>query len=65
MAWWCFPVLGRMELFPTVVRFLHRQPAFVSPAYDERAPNKRLKLSARVNYGMNLSSARRSLSAIR
>ena len=28
-------------------------------------PNKRLKLAARVDYGMNLSSARRSLSAIR
>ena len=28
-------------------------------------PNKRLKLAARVGYGMNLSSARRSLSAIR
>jgi len=29
------------------------------------APNKRLKLAARVDYGMNLSSARRSLSALR
>jgi len=29
------------------------------------APNKRLKLPARVDCGMNLSSARRSLSAIR
>ena len=29
------------------------------------APNKRLKLAARGDYGMNLSSARRSLSAIR
>src|SRR5690349_14319305 len=28
-------------------------------------PNKRLKLTARADYGMNLSSARRSLSAIR
>ena len=28
-------------------------------------PNQRLKLTARVHYGMNLSSARRSLSAIR
>src|SRR6266705_5453124 len=28
-------------------------------------PNKRLKLTARVDYGMNRSSARRSLSAIR
>jgi hypothetical protein len=28
-------------------------------------PNKRLKLAARVDYGMSLSSARRSLSAIR
>ena len=28
-------------------------------------PNKRLKLAARVDCGMNLSSARRSLSAIR
>jgi len=31
----------------------------------EQPPNKRLKLAARVDYGMNLSSARRSLSAIR
>jgi hypothetical protein len=28
-------------------------------------PNKRLKVPARVDYGMNLFSARRSLSAIR
>jgi len=28
-------------------------------------PNMRLKLPARVDWGMNLSSARRSLSAIR
>ncbi len=28
-------------------------------------PNQRLKLAARVDCGMNLSSARRSLSAIR
>jgi len=28
-------------------------------------PNKRLKLAARIDKGMNLSSARRSLSAIR
>jgi len=28
-------------------------------------PNKLLKLAARVDYGMSLSSARRSLSAIR
>ena len=28
-------------------------------------PNKRLKLTARVDYGMSFSSARRSLSAIR
>ena len=28
-------------------------------------PNKRLKLAARVDYGMNPSSARRSLSAVR
>jgi len=28
-------------------------------------PNQRLKLTARVDLGMNLSSARRSLSAIR
>jgi hypothetical protein len=28
-------------------------------------PNKRLKLAARVDYGMNLFSPRRSLSAIR
>jgi hypothetical protein len=31
----------------------------------EAQPNKRLKLAARVDYGMNRSSARRSLSAIR
>jgi len=30
-----------------------------------RLPNKRLKLPARVNYGMTLSSAHRCLSAIR
>jgi len=30
-----------------------------------RAPNKRLKPAARVDYGMNCSSERRSLSAIR
>ena len=30
-----------------------------------RRPNKRLKLAARADCGMNLSSARRSLSAIR
>jgi hypothetical protein len=29
------------------------------------APNKRLKLSARADYGMSLSPARRTLSAIR
>ena len=34
--------------------------------WSERVrPNKRLKLAARVDCGMNLSSARRSLSAIR
>ena len=32
---------------------------------SEPRPNKRLKLAARVDEGMNLSSARRSLSAIR
>ena len=32
---------------------------------SDALPNKRLKLAARVNYGMSLSSARRSLSAIR
>ncbi len=31
----------------------------------EQLPNKRLKLAARVDWGMNLSSARRSLSAVR
>jgi hypothetical protein len=33
--------------------------------YESALPNTRLKLTARVDYGMNLSSARRSLSAIR
>jgi len=33
--------------------------------FTPAAPNMRLKLTARVDYGMNLSSARRSLSAIR
>jgi hypothetical protein len=33
--------------------------------YECTLPNKRLKLTARVDCGMNLSSARRSLSAIR
>jgi hypothetical protein len=37
----------------------------VGGSVDQRQPNKRLKLAARVGYGMNLSSARRSLSAIR
>jgi hypothetical protein len=32
---------------------------------DNVPPNQRLKLPARVDYGMILSSARRSLSAIR
>jgi len=32
---------------------------------NRRLPNKRLKLAARVDYGMKLLSARRSLSAIR
>jgi len=33
--------------------------------FAEELPNKRLKLAARVDRGMNSSSARRSLSAIR
>ena len=37
----------------------------VSSAAMRRAPNKRLKLAARVDYGMSFSSARRSLSAVR
>ena len=36
-----------------------------APASERARSNKRLKLAARVDYGMNLSSARRSLSAIR
>jgi len=39
--------------------------AFCTAGIVPRAPNKRLKLPARVDYGMNLLSARRSLSAIR
>jgi hypothetical protein len=40
--------------------------AHATPVTDWRLrPNQRLKLTARVDYGMNLSSARRSLSAIR
>jgi hypothetical protein len=35
------------------------------PLVRHLPPNKRLKLTARVDYGVNLSSARRSLSAIR
>ncbi len=35
------------------------------PFFQWMLPNKRLKLTARVDYGMNLSSARRSLNAIR
>jgi hypothetical protein len=38
---------------------------YLSIADTNALPNKRLKLAARVDYGMNLSSARRSLSAIR
>jgi hypothetical protein len=38
---------------------------FGFPKMCVQPPNKRLKLAARVDYGMNLSSARRSLSAIR
>jgi len=34
-------------------------------ASGQGQPNQRLKLAARVHYGMNLSSARRSLSAVR
>jgi len=41
----------------------HRRPEMWEPV--RAAPNKRLKLAARVDWGMNLSSARRSLSAIR
>ena len=39
----------------------------VSDSFERcgQRPNKRLKLTARVDCGMNLSSARRSLSAIR
>ena len=47
---------------PFVVRLHVIMRAWVSNATP---PNKRLKLTARVDYGMSLSSARRSLSAIR
>ena len=39
--------------------------AFATAAIVLRAPNKRLKLAARVDCGMSLFSARRSLSALR
>src|SRR5206468_12018193 len=45
---------------------IRTKPAyFIHPSSAARPPNKRLKLPARVDCGMNLSSARRSLSAIR
>src|SRR6266699_1244768 len=50
------------------VRIVTRRPPILSlvrPSPYRMPPNKRLKLAARVDYGMNLSSARRSLSAIR
>jgi hypothetical protein len=37
----------------------------VAGSVDERQPNERLKLTAHVNYGMNLSPVRRSLGAPR
>ena len=43
----------------------HLKRGSVRPAVIRELPNKRLKLTARVDYGMNPSSARRSLSAIR
>ena len=47
-------------LLPGAVRFCPRQSDLA-----KQQPNQRLKLAARVDYGMNCSSARRSLSAIR
>jgi len=52
----------------TLLCFVHRSlswPRDQSVDQCRLLPNKRLKLTARVDYGMNLSSARRSLSAIR
>ncbi|SRR6266516_799593 len=61
----------------SVPQTTRRQPAWLDCSFNPRdyaplgprpvpeRPNKRLKLTARVDYGMNLSSARRSLSAIR
>jgi len=40
-------------------------PVCVYTISQRKLPNKRLKLAARVDYGMTLSAARRSLSAIR
>jgi hypothetical protein len=52
------------------MRWLHSLrailPRFGSPRSNaDPLPNKRLKLAARVDHGMNSSSARRSLSAFR
>jgi hypothetical protein len=55
-------VLGNERLSPSGSRV---KGELVKVRSVERQHNKRLKLTARVDYGMNLSSARRSLSAIR
>jgi hypothetical protein len=42
-----------------------REVRFLTAGQVTAPSNKRLKLAARINCGMSLSSARRSLSAIR
>ncbi|MGH8848487.1 MAG: hypothetical protein ACREXQ_14780 [Polaromonas sp.] len=50
-----YRIPGHLFLAGTVLHLL----------YESTLPNKRLKLAARVDCGMNPSSARRSLSAVR
>jgi len=45
--------------------WLYSLLALIGSIFDEPLSNKRLKLAARVDYGMNLSSEHRSLSPIR
>ncbi len=55
--------IGYLVMPPASLTILGHRIILMS--IQRRAPNMRLKLTARVDCGMNLSSARRSLSAIR